>query len=123
VDIRAYIKDNILYIDLLDDAQELMGTYSYKNFTPNGVEEYSEYYYKRAMGGEGSLVDEDGKVIVEGGRVFQDYERLTGLYSFNELEYYYYEDTDMVVGADDIDHPNKEGWKTFVAKEPEEWYD
>jgi hypothetical protein len=27
------------------------------------------------------------------------------------------------VGADDIDHPNKEGWKTFVAKEPEEWYD
>ncbi|MFW5780436.1 MAG: hypothetical protein ACOCWI_03180 [Bacillota bacterium] len=120
VDIRAYTVQDVLYVDLINNAQEVIETYTYNNFTPNGIENYSQYYYSRAMGGEGSLVDEQGKVIVVDGRMFEDYELLTGRYSFSELSYFYYEDTAMVEGEDDIENSQNPDWKIFVPEEIDE---
>lgn len=107
VGIDAYVKDNVLFVDIIDESRDIIATYTYNEFSGSGIEEYSTNYYNENLG---CLVDEKGDILVINGRSFEGYERLTGIYSFEQLDYL----AESMIYISASDEVIEEGWKRFV---------
>ncbi|HHT83473.1 MAG TPA: hypothetical protein GXZ92_03315 [Clostridiales bacterium] len=107
VGIDAYVQDGKLVVDVINDSGDVIGTFTYSNFVGNNIEEYSKNYFDE---NNERLIEEDGKVMTIDGVSYDGYERLTGMYKFEALDYKI--DTVINIGKNDI--TIEEGWKRFT---------
>lgn len=104
----AYVEGDILVVNFINDAQEIVATYKYNDFIGNDMEEYLQNYYDEE---QNCLVDAEGKIIKVDGRNMQNYIRLTGNCYFEELDYLH--DSIIPNGNNVHDEDLGEGWFRF----------
>lgn len=106
VGIDAYEENGKLVVDIINEAGDIISNYIYNSFVGSDIEDYSQNYYNED---QSILIDENGLMMEVDGRSLQGYKRLTGMYSFEQLDYEV-----SSVFAESIkenDQDTEEGWK------------
>lgn len=107
IDVDAFVEGEVLVLNFIDDAGDIIGTKEYTSFEGTNIEEYSHNYYDEITG---RLNDKNGIVVVINDTTFDGYERLTGMYSFSELDYL----KATVICVDENDEDINAEWKRMA---------